>query len=391
MIAYFDCFAGAAGDMILAALIDAGAPIDVVNDAIASLGLDARVSTKVVQRQGLRGLTLQIDAGDQKVSTYHEAEKLLTDAPLAEGVSRRAMKAMTALATAEARLHGVALPDVHFHEISAIDTIVDIVGSAAALGALEVDSIRTSPIAITRGWIESSHGRLPLPAPAAAELLIGVPITEVDINAEIVTPTGAAILTSFSDGHGAMPNMSYSSIGYGAGSRDLSIPNLIRVFIGEPLEQTSTEEQVQIECNIDDMNPELYPFVIERLMDLGALDVWVTPTMAKKGRPGFLLGALVEPHLEDKVRQEIFLQTTTLGLRSFPVRRSALERGFIEVEVAGHRIRVKIAYMDEEAVNVAPEYSDCEKVARATSMSLKEVFRLATIAAGDVGGGRERI
>ena len=390
MIAYFDCFSGIAGDMVLAALIDAGAPLDRVNEAISSMGLDATVSTKVVSRSGLRGLVLDIDAGEQTVSTFRQARALLMQDALTETVRDRALQAITALARAEARIHSVSLDDVHFHEISAIDTLVDIIGSAVALESLGVDAVHTSAIALSRGWIETSHGRLPLPAPAAAELLIGIPVVESGTEEEIVTPTGAAIASSWSKGHGPMPDMSCSAVGYGAGSRELVVPNLLRVFIGEPSKDQAPDHLVQVECNIDDMNPELYPYVVDRLLDSGVLDVWITPTIAKKGRPGVLLGALAEAHLEEKVRAELFAETTTLGVRSFPVRRWTLERSFIEVSVLGHSVKVKVAWSDGKVVNLAPEYSDCSKVARSTGVSLKEVFRLAT----DLGGqhsGRERI
>ncbi|MGH2754121.1 MAG: nickel pincer cofactor biosynthesis protein LarC [Actinomycetota bacterium] len=377
-VLYFDCFSGAAGDMILGALIDAGAAEDEVRRALAALDVtdwDLRLET--VSRAGLRATkaTVTVSPGPPARS-HREIRDIIERAPLPSGIRQRALETFRMLAEAEARVHGSAAADVHLHEAGAVDAIVDIVGSAAALEQLNARLVITSPIATGRGLVNSAHGPIPVPAPAVTELLAGATLVERGTN-ELVTPTGAAILAAATDRFGSMPAMTLASVGYGAGERDLEIPNVLRVLVGEANEEGASRTGLVIECNLDDMSPELVPYVIERLMAAGAQDAWTTPIVMKKGRPALTLAVLTSPDAMDALLHVLFTETTTLGLRIAPVEKRELEREWLQVDVEGYAVRVKLGRMEGRVTTAAPEYEDALKVARLTSLPLKEVYRRA--------------
>ena len=395
MIAYLDCFSGASGDMILGALLDAGADLGVIEANLTRLGIPFELTISTVHRCGIRACKVDIDAPEGTSSvmrTYGDAMRLLEGAGLEEPITSRAGAIFGRLARAEARIHDLPVGEVHFHELDGVDTIVDVVGAVSAFASLGADIVVSSPVASGTGMVPSRHGPLPLPAPAALEILSGGQIYGRDIEAELVTPTGAAILAEFASSFGKMPEMTVAGTGYGAGSRELEIPNVLRVIIGEPVVSragTFAEgmEDLLVEATIDDMNPEFYPFVLERLSVVGAIDGWVTPVIGKGGRPAQVLSVLAPPHAEQAVTAVLVAETSTLGVRVSLVRRLMLSRRFVEVIVEGHPVSVKVGLNAEQPVNVAPEYADCATVARALSLPIKEIYRRAlTEAAGQILG-----
>ncbi len=380
MIAYLDCFAGASGDMILAALIDAGADLDAVTDQLSRMELPGEITLSDVQRCGMRAARLEVEGPDEPfVSSYGQGRKFLQEAGLDPEIEERAISMLARLSEAEARIHGTTPEKAHFHELSGLDTLVDLVGVAAAFRALKIERVVASPVATGKGWVSSAgHGPLPLPAPAALELLKGGSLYGTDIQAELVTPTGAAILAEYAGSFGEMPPMTISAVGYGAGARELEIPNVIRVVLGEPLAGTGGGvDELLVEATIDDMNPEFYGFVTERLLAVGASDVWILPAIGKQGRPAQVIQVLAPPPMEGSIRDVLIAETSTLGVRTIPVRKWMLARDWVEVEVGGRPVRVKVGRHHGQAVNVAPEYSDCAEVARRTGRPVKEIFRQA--------------
>ncbi len=317
---------------------------------------------------------------------------LLDRAGLAERPLARAQEIFKRLAEAEGRVHGVAPETVEFHEVGGLDSIGDICGIALALEELGVDELACSALPSPRGFVDAAHGRLPLPAPATLELLRGVPIHGVDVDLELVTPTGAAVVAALAGEFGPLPGMRLETVGYGAGTRDLEArPNLVRVLIGERLaaaeagqnpDQDPRGEAILLETNLDDLSPELVPDAVEKCFAAGALDVWVAPVGMKKSRPGIVFSALVRPADERAVAGAILRETTALGLRVSPVRRWELERTWVTVEVAGQPIRIKLGSLDGEVVNASPEHDDCATVARRTGRSVKSVWAAAVSAAG---------
>jgi uncharacterized protein (TIGR00299 family) protein len=388
MIAYLDCFSGASGDMILGALLDAGADLAAIESDLSRLGIPFELTLSTVHRCGIRACKVDVAAPEGTstvMRTYEDALRLLEGARLEPEVSRRAASIFGRLARAEAKVHGQPVGEVHFHELDGVDTIVDVVGAVAAFAALRAEDVVASPIATGTGVVPSRHGPLPLPAPAVLELLGGGSLYGREIEAELITPTGAAILAEFASSFGKMPAMSVSATGYGAGSRELQIPNVLRVIVGEPSPQDAgpgeAVEDLLIEATIDDMNPELYPFVLERLSAAGAIDGWVTPVIGKAGRPAQVLSVLAAPPAEEAVTRVLVDETSTLGVRVSRVSRRMLPRSFLEVKVGGLPVRVKLGLRAGQAVNVAPEYADCAAVARVTGRPIKEVYRAALAAA----------
>ncbi len=377
MIAHFDCFAGAAGDMILAALIDAGADVEFIGKQIAKLG-PTGIETTTVHKRGVRATHVSILPAILDAQSPAEADELIARAGLDAEIETRSRATLRRLAEAEARVHGISVDEVHFHELSAADTLADIVGAFAAMSNLGIESATASPIATGMGVINTDHGVLPNPGPAVIELLKGAPLRQLDLNAELITPTGAAILSECVSRFGPMPAMTVRASGYGAGTQDLEMPNVLRVIIGDSAEPTSHSiEELHVEANVDDMNPEFYTYVCERLFEAGAHDVWIVPVIGKHGRPANVLNVLVSPDGEAAIREIIVTETSTLGVRYSSVSKWMLEREWVEVTVEGHPIRVKIARHGGRVVNVAPEYADCAEAARRTGSSLKQVFRQA--------------
>lgn len=384
-VAYIDCSSGASGDMILAALIDGGAELEAVTKQISRIdfGPPVELTVAMVTKSGLRAAQLHIEgAGDARVESIGESIAKVRHAHLDSEVEAGAIGVLERLGAAEAKVHGVGVDEVHLHEIGDADTIVDAVGVAAAFASLGIDRVYSSPVATGTGTVTTRHGVLGVPAPAVLELLNGAEIYGRGVAAELVTPTGAAILAQYASSFGEMPPFIVESQGYGAGRADLPFPNVLRVIIGSvPAEQSIQSRDVLIEANIDDMNPEIYEYVIERLFEAGADDAWIVPAIGKRGRPASIVSILTSREREPAVREVLLEETSSIGVRTSPVTKWALDREWTSVDVEGHTVRVKIARKAGKILNIAPEYADCAEAARRTGLPLKEVFRRASAAA----------
>jgi pyridinium-3,5-bisthiocarboxylic acid mononucleotide nickel chelatase len=382
MIAYLDCAGGLAGDMLLAALLDAGAPEEALRQVPAQLGLDGvEVRLGRVERHGITALHVDVVA---ERSSGERSWASLREQVAAARVPERALRVLERLAEAEAGVHGIPVDDVHFHELGAVDTLVDVVGAVTLLDELRVERLVCSPLPMGRGVVRTEHGVLPLPAPATAALLVGAPVFGVELEAELVTPTGAAIASTLADGWGPLPPMSLEHVGYGAGTADWAErANVVRVLLGRSAE-TGEADVVLLETNLDDLVPELVPDAVERCFAAGALDVWTAPIGMKKGRPGVVLSALARPHAEAAVARAILEETTALGVRVARLRRWELERDERTVALDGRLVRVKLGRLDGRVVNVAPEHDDCLAVARATGAPIKSVWAAALAAAREL-------
>ena len=387
---YFDCPAGASGDMILSAFVSAGFPARTLRDAVAALGLDeVTVRVSKTSRNGVvcRQLTVGQKAKVPELRVLPGIRKRIEAAGLPERVVTRSLAVFERLAKAEAKIHGIPMEKVHFHEIGAADTIVDIVGAALALEHFEVDRIVASPLPMGRGTISFSHGTLPLPAPAAADLLKGKPVYSIDVEGETVTPTGAAILSTLAARFGSMPAMRVRAIGYGAGSREYpDSANLLRVLVGdEEAGGVGEEVSVIVEAAIDDMVPEQFAHLAERLAEAGAQDVTLTPTMMKKGRPGTIVTAIGPTRKLDPISRALLTESTTIGLRHWTVGRRVLPREVVRVKTEYGAIAIKVARWGGRVANVAPEYDDCRAAARKHRVTLKSVYAAALRAAAKKG------
>jgi uncharacterized protein (TIGR00299 family) protein len=371
---YFDCFSGVSGDMILGALVDAGASEKFVAGQIETLSLTAALTFSETSKNGIRSLRATVKAGEVVSRTWDDVSSLLSRADLNETVRARSMAILSSLFEAEARVHGVEIEHVHLHEAAADDALIDIVGSCAALIDLRPDIVFSSPLPLGTGTVESEHGRLPVPAPAVLQILVGVPVVGAG-SGELVTPTGAALIKGFVDRFAELPAFVLSATGYGAGSRDLELPNVVRVLVGELLQESTTRQAWIVETNIDDMTPELFPYVVERLIEAGASDAWVTPITMKKGRLAFKLTALCDRPERDRVLDVLYGETTTLGVRMRPVVKDELERDLVDTDFEGHTVKVKIGRRGGRVVTASPEYEDAVRAARATGAPLKDVYR----------------
>lgn len=382
-IAYLDCVGGLAGDMLVAALIDAGGDAGRVRRLPDLLGLDStEVVLERVERQGVGALRIEFRAqASHRHRNWKTIRAILEQARLDPPVRARALDAFTRLAEAEAKVHGVSPEEVHFHELGGDDTLLDICGAAELFADLRIERVACSPLPAARGLITAAHGVLPLPSPATLELLRGAPLVGAE-GGELVTPTGAALAAAYVDEWGALPPLTLERVGYGAGSRDLPYrPNVVRVLLGTQQAAAATAEVTLLETNLDDLNPELVPDAIERCFGAGALDVWTVPAQMKKGRPGIVLSALARPADEAAVAAAILEETSALGVRVARLRRYELEREERVVELDGGSVRVKLGRLDGRVVNVAPEHDDCAAVARATGRSVKSVWAEALAAA----------
>ncbi|MCB9854636.1 MAG: nickel pincer cofactor biosynthesis protein LarC [Phycisphaerales bacterium] len=393
-VLYFDCFSGAAGDMILGALIAAGADRNVLQTKIAGLPVDGfELKIEDIRKQGFAAIRLSVDwLPDQTHRHLHHIRKIIDASSLSDGVKRTANQVFTRLAEAEARVHGTTIEKVHFHEVGAIDAIVDVVGTAIALELLNVDRVVCSPLPVGSGTVKCDHGIMPVPAPATAELLKGVPIAACDETGELLTPTGAAILTTIADAFGPMPEMRIESIGFGAGTREgKSRPNVLRALVGEAAASLAVgrDEVVVLETNLDDCTGEEIGRVIERLLELGALDAFCQAIVMKKGRPGVMLTAIAPPEREAICTRTMLRETTTFGVRRRVSLRATLERRIESVETAYGLIRVKLGLEEDRVIRVAPEYDDCDRAARTHGVALRDVMDAARKAwTPDTGNGR---
>jgi uncharacterized protein (TIGR00299 family) protein len=378
-IAYFDCPSGASGDMVLGALADAGCPLEALEAAVASLGVDGwRLEARAVERGGLRGthLAVRTDAG-RRFHSLGDMLRPIDRSALPDPVKARAAAVLRRLAEAEARVHRVPVEAVHFHEVGELDTLVDVVGAVAGLDALGVERVHVSPLPLGGGAVETAHGRLPVPAPATVELLRGFPVYDNGVAAELVTPTGAAILTTLGT-PGRLPVMTLERIGWGAGTRELPIPNLLRVLVGQmtaaEAEPEEIETLVSVETTIDDMSPQLYEPLIERLLRAGALDVYLTPVVMKRSRPGTVLTALAQPELADRLAEVLFRETTTIGVRWSEVRRRRLPRDLVRLPTTFGPVTFKISTLGGRVVTVTPEFEEVRRIADAEGRPVREVL-----------------
>jgi uncharacterized protein (TIGR00299 family) protein len=373
--AYLDCVGGLAGDMLLAALVDAGAELETLRSVPSALGIEGvRIEIERVERQGIGALHLRIDSSaDDDHRDYAHIRDLVAGADLPEPARARSLQAFRRLAEVEGGIHGVPPEKVHFHELGSIDALVDVCGAFVLLEQLGIERVVSSPLPFARGFVTAAHGVLPLPAPATLGLLEGAVLVGVDTEAELVTPTGAAIAATAVEEWGKLPPLTLERVGYGAGTRDLADrPNVVRVVIGTSAHQTT--RVVVLETNLDDLSPELVPDAIERCFAAGALDVWTVPAHMKKGRPGFVLTALARPDAETEIARGLLEETSALGVRVSRLERYELDREERVVELEGGSVRVKVGMLDGRVVNVAPEHDDCAAVAKATGRSVKSVW-----------------
>ena len=383
-IAHLDPIGGLAGDMVLAALLDAGAPLASLEETVAALGLDVRIDVRSERRAGIAATHVDVVAAERThARPASELRAIVVAAPLLESVRTPALEAFDRLAAAEASIHGVDAADVVLHELGGDDTLVDLCGAFALLHALGVERLTCAPLPIGGGLANTEHGRIPLPAPATLALLAGLPVIGVDTPGELVTPTGAA-LAATAAAYGPMPAMTLHAVGYGAGTREhADRPNVVRVVLGEtvPASDPDLGEVVVLQSNVDDLLPELVPDVLEACLQAGALDAWVEPIHMKKGRPGLLLGVLARPADEAQLADTLLRHSTTLGVRVQRQVRYELDRAIREVQVGDHVVRVKIGLLRGEVVNVAPEHDDCVAVAAASGRPVKQIWAEAMAAA----------
>ncbi|MFU8771394.1 MAG: nickel pincer cofactor biosynthesis protein LarC [Anaerolineales bacterium] len=380
-IAYFDCIAGASGDMLLGALLDTGLDESVLHAGLANLNLSGfNVTVSRLLKNGLSALKVNVAVQEDLPSrTLLEIEEIITTSSLPDSIQQQANQVFRTLAEVEAKIHHHPVDQIHLHELGGLDTIIDVVGVLLGLDHLQIQQVYASPLPMARGFVNSAHGPLPLPAPATLALLENVPLYGTDIQAELVTPTGAVLLKSLVTEFGAIPPMNLEHIGYGAGQRDLPIPNLVRVLIGNQEAETTADGEtlVLIETNIDDLNPEIYDYVFSRLFVAGALDVFLSPILMKKNRPASLLSVLSKPGDVARMTEILFAETSTLGVRQHLVDRFALPRQIQSVETPYGTVRVKIAHLASGKLKAAPEYDDCRLIAEKHGIPLREVYHLA--------------
>lgn len=439
-IAYLDCFAGVAGDMFLGALIDAGVPIEVLQQATAALHLGASLKVETVDRSGISCTKVHVFEGQQLAETtpqqqsrrdamtlqpktqhLHKAghshshdhshdhahdhahehshdhvphthshvhgrsltviKELIEAAPLADPVKRTAIRTFELLGHSEAKIHNVPVDQIHFHEVGAVDAIVDIVAASAGIHHLQIGAWHCSPLNVGGGMVACAHGTFPVPAPATADLLRGIPTYSAHIQKELVTPTGAAIIRALEPAFGPQPAMQVEQIGYGAGTRNpKDFPNVLRLSIGEATGRDARETVTVLETALDDLSPQILAYVTETALSHGALDVMLTPVIMKKGRPGTLLTVLCHDAASEGLQQLILRETSTLGIRIRKVERVTLDRSHTTVTTPYGDIRIKVGSLDGEELNAAPEFEDCRKAAGANQVPVKEVQQAAMAA-----------
>ena len=378
--AYLDCFSGISGNMFLGALVDAGLPEAVLRDAIAKIDLKGfSIKIKPVDKWGIRATQLD---GDLTSKHHHrglaDILKLIRAAELPDTVKDKACLVFERLGKAEAKVHGMPLDKVHFHEVGAVDAIIDIVGTVFGFHYLGVERIYCSPLRVGRGFVKAAHGIMPIPAPATAELLHGIPWYPGDIDKELVTPTGAALVAELCSGFGDRPSgFLAEKTAYGAGTWDLVIPNVMRLSLGSLSEQKTSDEIWQLEANVDDSTPEVIAYAIDKLLAAGAVDVWITPIIMKKGRPAFLLSALCTEANKTAVEDVVFAETSSIGVRWQQVRRTVADRSMVAVQTEWGTVGVKVAERDGQVINVAPEFGDCRHLAEQSGAPLKKIYQAA--------------
>jgi pyridinium-3,5-bisthiocarboxylic acid mononucleotide nickel chelatase len=385
---YFDCFAGISGDMTIGALLDAGVDFDALKNQLATLALSGyELGVEKVKRSGIAAtkFNVKVDEGKQPARKLAGISEIIHNSPLSESVKKRSLSVFEKIAIAEAHVHGTTIDRIHFHEVGAVDSIIDVIGAMIGFELLGIEKFLASPLRVGFGTVKVAHGLMPVPAPATAELVKGLPIYAGEIEGEFVTPTGAAIVAVLCEGYGTMPSMQIERNAYGAGTRDpKGFPNALRIVLGSVEEVAPQVEEAQtvivIETNIDDMNPQAYGYVMDKAFALGALDVFVTPIQMKKDRPAVMLTALCEQKDFEALTELILSETTTLGVRYYEAKRRTLARQIIEVETAYGQVRVKLACVGNRIMHFQPEFGDCAKLAEKTGVSLIEIQSAASAA-----------
>lgn len=397
-LAYFDCPSGAAGDMVMGALVDAGCPFEALRAELAKLRLPGfTLERREVMKGVFRATKIDVHvhdhdhAGGNAGHAHGEPHgrhqhpdrnlgsilALIAASDLDGPVKANAARIFTRLAEAEARVHGTTVDQVHFHEVGAVDAIVDITGACIGLHLLGVDVVHCSALPVGGGFVTGAHGRIPIPGPGTAELLKGFPVVDTGVKRELLTPTGAAILTTLSASAGTMPAMTVEAVGYGAGDMDLEAPNVLRVFLGRAADSGGRETIMQVETTVDDMQPQLWEAVMERLFDSGALDVYLTPVMMKKSRPGTVLTALCTPDKVTELSRVLFEESPTIGVRWTAYQRERLEREMVMLTTAYGDITFKVSRLEGRVLTATPEFDEVRRIARAKGLPVREVLDLA--------------
>ncbi len=380
-VIYFDLIGGASGDMILAALIDAGMPAKKLEEMLDGLKLDEfELKTSSINKNGFQATKVDILVGKQPPERHlKEILEVIQNSSLPEAIQDRATKIFQKIAAVEAGIHNKPVDQIHLHELGGTDTIVDVTGALLALDYLGVSHIYASPIPLGSGFIKGAHGQIPLPAPATMGLLEGLPVRSTEIKAELITPTGAALLAELVEDFSPPPEMKVEAVGYGAGTRDLPIPNLLRVMIGETAEtgEQIREQLILLESNLDDMNPEIYPYIMESLFDAGALDVCLVSVQMKKNRPGTQIQILSAVEKAKDMREILFKETSTLGIRQRLTDRYSLPRIIHEVSTSLGLVRIKVAGEGTKHQKASPEFEDCQKIARENNIPIQQVYQEA--------------
>lgn len=395
--AYFDCFSGVSGNMIVGAFLSAGMPLDYLKAALSRLPIqdEYELISEPVKKLGIGAQYFNVrlqhhhHGGEHHKEHHHEVHAhashrhlkdivdLIGQSSLAPCVIDLSLKIFRRLAEAEAKVHCCASEEVHFHEVGAVDAIIDIVGAALGYHYLGIQKVYCSPLHAGSGMVSCGHGLMPIPAPATAELLKGVPFYSTEIRGELVTPTGAAIITTFVSEFGPLPVMNPETIGYGAGTLDLSIPNVVRLYVGSEMDSLEKKTATMIEATIDDMNPEFYPYLIEKLLQAGAADVFLVPVHMKKNRPGILISITSTLSNHQPLFDVIFSESTTIGVRMHPVEGYKLQKSFITIDTRFGEVHVKLGKSGEAVLNIAPEFEDCRLLAEKTGAPLKEIYQEA--------------
>ena len=366
-VGYFDCFSGIAGDMTLAALVDAGVDRRAIQEAVASLGLPCELTFETVRRGGFRATYAKVITPEEHAHRHwHHIESIIDKSVLTARQKELAKRIFMKLGEAEAKVHGVDLAKIHFHEVGAVDSIVDIVGAAVGLDLLGVDRFEASPVPTGRGWVKAAHGRMPLPAPATAEILRGIPLAESMVDGEMTTPTGAAILATVVERFTSLPALTIESIGLGAGTREVpEQANILRLFVGTVTLPAASDRVWVLETNLDDLPGEVIGYTMTGLMEAGALDAFVTPIQMKKNRPGVMVSVLCDESRISDLEDLLFRETTTLGIRRYPVSRHKLKRQAVEVETPLGLIRGKLGWLGDRPPTFSPEFDDYARIAAA--------------------------
>jgi len=375
----YDCFSGISGDMNLGAMIDLGVDKTFLVNELNKLNLKGwELEVKKDQRHGITGTKVTVKQTTHEHAHRHmsDIEKIIDNSGLDSKTKELSKLIFMKIAVAEAKVHNTTVDHVHFHEVGAIDSIIDIVGAAICYNSLKIEGVHVSTVELGSGFVKCDHGKLPVPAPATVEIITGIPVKKGGVDFEATTPTGAAILAALGTDFSTGLRLKIEKTAYGVGQKDNhDVPNLLRVFLGEVISKTdSGHDALHLECNIDDMNPEFYDYISEKLFSAGASDVYLSDIIMKKGRPGIVLNVLCESESADILKQIIFTESTTLGIRTFPFRKETLVRKFVTIDTIYGEVKIKRSYYNDKEVSCKPEYDECKRIASDKGIPLKEVY-----------------